>query len=77
MENLDPFRGMDDADSFLYNESIRLEPKNAKQPPKFVSFKFNLIQMDTLILVLLNWFLITNNFLILFYRSHANGQIYH
>lgn len=37
LENLDPFRGMDDADSFLYNESIRLEPKNAKQPLKCVS----------------------------------------
>lgn len=41
LENLDPFRGMDDADSFLYNESVRLEPKNAKQPLKFVSTEYN------------------------------------
>lgn len=41
LEQLDPFNGMEDnhiAD-YLFNESERLEPKHAKQAPKFVSIK--------------------------------------
>lgn len=39
LENLDPFKGMKDAEieTFLFNESLRLEPRNSRQPPKFVS----------------------------------------
>uniref|UniRef100_A0A1I8PMT3 Protein son of sevenless n=1 Tax=Stomoxys calcitrans TaxID=35570 RepID=A0A1I8PMT3_STOCA len=37
LENLDPFEGMTDTEisNFLYNESLRIEPRGCKQPPKF------------------------------------------
>ncbi|XP_058984309.1 protein son of sevenless isoform X2 [Musca domestica] len=37
LENLDPFKGMSDTDisNFLYHESLRIEPRGCKQPPKF------------------------------------------
>lgn len=39
LENLDPFKGMstDDISTYLYQKSLRIEPRNCKQPPKFVS----------------------------------------
>lgn len=64
LENLDPFRGMDDADGFLYNESIRLEPKNAKQPLKFVSFEFKLMPRDALCIVFTQSLMIFQHFFV-------------
>lgn len=39
LEHLDPFKGMKDAEigTFMFNESLRLEPRNLRQPLKFVS----------------------------------------
>lgn len=49
LENLDPFKGLNDADisNYLYKESTRIEPRNAKQPLKFVSI-FNISLDDPL-----------------------------
>ncbi|XP_004533947.1 protein son of sevenless isoform X2 [Ceratitis capitata] len=37
LENLDPFKGMIDTEisNYLYNESLRIEPRGCKQAPKF------------------------------------------
>uniref|UniRef100_A0A6B2EH91 Putative ras1 guanine nucleotide exchange factor n=1 Tax=Phlebotomus kandelakii TaxID=1109342 RepID=A0A6B2EH91_9DIPT len=37
LETLDPFEGKNDTDisNYLYNESLRIEPRGYKQPPKF------------------------------------------
>lgn len=35
-----------DVSNFLYDESLRLEPRNSKQPPKFVSINQDLSECD-------------------------------
>lgn len=37
LEELDPFPGLSDTDisNYLYNEGLRIEPRDCKQPPKF------------------------------------------
>lgn len=39
LETLDPFQSSNDTDisNYLYNESLRIEPRDCKQAPKFVS----------------------------------------
>lgn len=39
LENLDPFKGMSvtEISNYVYEESKRIEPKNCRQPLKFVS----------------------------------------
>ena len=41
-ENLDPLFGMTEKDfnDYLYNKSLEIEPRNARQPPRFVSCVF-------------------------------------
>lgn len=41
LEHLDPFKGMKDSDigTHMFNESLRLEPRNIKVPIKFVSIQ--------------------------------------
>uniref|UniRef100_A0A1A9Z448 Protein son of sevenless n=1 Tax=Glossina pallidipes TaxID=7398 RepID=A0A1A9Z448_GLOPL len=48
LENLDPFKGMSDTDisNFLYHESLRIEPRGCKQPPKFPR-KWNSIMLKS------------------------------
>lgn len=39
IENLDPLDGMTEKEfnDYIYDKSLEIEPRNLKQPPKFVS----------------------------------------
>lgn len=54
LETLDPFKGMKDAEieTFLFNESLRLEPRNSKTAPKFVSIYSSKANLNAQIYIL-------------------------
>lgn len=71
LETLDPFKGMKDAEieTFLFNESLRLEPRNQRKQLSFVSI-LRLFFIAISISVIFSF--ISS---LLHFFSHANGPI--